>query len=94
MNQNSSDWMRHPRLANINPEKLKMLQALAMQGSRQNRGDLMSFLMSAANTSRERGMQFSPDEMGAVIEVLKTGKSPEEAARIDRRVQMLQMMKH
>ncbi len=92
MNQNS-DWMKNPKLANIDPAKLQMLQSLAMQGSQQNKNDLMSFLMSAANTSRERGMQFSPNEMETIVEVLKMGKTPAEAARIDRMISMMRMMR-
>ena len=92
MNQ-SSDWMKNPKLANMDPAKLQMLQSLAMQGSQQNRNDLMPFLMAAANTSRERGMQFSSQEMEAIVEVLKMGKSPAEAARIDRMVSMMRMMR-
>ena len=92
MNQNS-DWMNNPKLANIDPAKLQMLQSLAMQGSQQNKNDLMSFLMSAANTSRERGMQFSPNEMETIVEVLKMGKTPAEAARIDRMISMMRMMR-
>lgn len=92
MNPNS-DWMENPKLSGIDPEKLKLLQSLAAQGSRQDQGKMASFLMAAANTSRQRGLQFSPSEMEAIVEVLKTGKSPAEAARIDRLLSMARLLR-
>ena len=49
--------------------------------------------MTAANTSKEKGLQFSNAEMELVIQVLKRNKSPEETARIDQMLQMIKMLK-
>ena len=39
--------------------------------------------MAAANQSRKNGMSFSTQETDAIIEVLKTGKSPAEVQKIE-----------
>ena len=92
MNQNS-DWTKNPLLSRIDPAKLQLLQSLAAEGSQKGRNDIASFLTAAAATSKEKGMQFSQDEIAAVIEVMKIGKSPAEAARIDQMIAMIRMLK-
>ena len=92
MDQN---WMNHSSLQGIDPAKLEMLSKLASQGQEQTKSqaDLMPFLMMAANSSREKGMQFSGTEMDMIIEVLKMGKSPQEVAQMDKMLMLLKMMK-
>lgn len=54
--------------------------------------ELLPFLMSAASTNKSKGVRFSPQEMEAIIQVLKAGKSPEESARMDKILQMFKML--
>ena len=49
--------------------------------------------MAAASSSQKNGTQFSRDEMDVIVEVLKSGKSREEAAKIDQMMQIMKMMK-
>ena len=49
--------------------------------------------MTAANTSREKGLQFSDAEIELIIQVMKQNKTPEETARIDQMLQMIKMLK-
>ena len=88
-----SDWMNNPNLAGIDPAKLAMLQSLASQGSKKSQKELLPFLMAAASSSQKNGTQFSRDEMDVIVEVLKSGKSREEAAKIDQMMQIMKMMK-
>ena len=88
-----SDWMNNPNLAGIDPAKLAMLQSLASQGSQKSQKELLPFLMAAASSSQKNGTQFSRDEMDVSVEVLKSGKSREEAAKIDQMMQIMKMMK-
>lgn len=89
------NWMNHSSLQGIDPEKLQMLSQLASQGQEQTKSqsDLMPFLMMAANSSREKGMQFSGQEMDLIVEALKMGKSPQEVAQMDKMLMLLKMMK-
>lgn len=90
MNQ---DWMNHPGLSGIDPAKITLLQNLVSQGSGKSQNEMLNFLTGAANTSQQQGLQFTPDEMDMVVEVLKAGKSPQEIAKINKMVGLLKMMK-
>ena len=89
----TSSWMDNPKLAGMDMSKLAMLNALAEQGSaKKTPQELLPFLMSAASTNKSKGVRFSPQEMEAIIQVLKAGKSPEEAARMEKILQMFKML--
>lgn len=87
------EWMNNPQLSGIDPAKLSMLQSLASQGSSKNQNEMLPFLMAAASNSQKKGMQFSPQEMNMIIEVMKKGKSKEEVAKIDQMMNIMRMMK-
>ena len=88
-----ADWTKAPSLAGIDPAKLAMLQSLAAQGSQKGQSEMLPFLMAAASSSQKNGTQFSRDEIDLIVDVLKTGKSSEEIARIDRMMQIMKLMK-
>ena len=90
MNQ---DWKDNPKLAGLDKSKLDMLQNLADQGSQKSASDMLPFLLSAANQGQNNGLRFSSDEISLILEVLKMGKSPEEAAKLDRIVNMMRMIR-
>lgn len=90
---NNQNWMNDPRLSGMDKSKLEMLQQMADQGSQKSQSDLMPFLMSAASNSNSKGMNFSSDEISAIIEVIKMGKSPKEAAKLDKIVSIMKMMR-
>ena len=85
--------MNNPNLKGMDPEKLKMLNNIANQGSQKGMNELLPFLMSAVsqNKSQSGGLDFSRQEMDTIIEVLKMGKPPEEVARINRMMQIIKM---
>lgn len=89
---NNQNWMNDPRLAGMDKSKLEMLQQMADQGSQKSQSDLMPFLMAAASNGNSKGMNFSSDEISAIIEVIKMGKSPKEAAKLDKIVSIMKMM--
>lgn len=88
------NWMNNPNLKGMDPEKLKMLNNIANQGSQKGMSELMPFLMSAVSQNKNKpgGLDFSHQEMDTIIEVLKMGKPPEEVARINRMMQIMKMM--
>lgn len=89
----NEDWKNNPRLSGIDPEKLSMLQGLAQQGSGKSPSDLLPFLMQAASQGKNTGLRFNDQEISAILEVMKMGKSPAEAAKIDRIVNMMKMIR-
>ena len=85
--QENASWTKDPSLAGMDPAKLAMLNSFAQQSSQ----ELLPLLMAAASQSRAKGTRFSREEMDAIIQVLKAGKSPEETARMDKIIQMMKM---
>lgn len=87
------NWQNDPKLKNMDRSKLEMLQSLAEQGNGKSPSDMLPFLMNAAAQGKNSGLNFSPDEISAVLEVLKAGKSPEETAKIDRIVSLMRLIR-
>ena len=87
------NWQNDPKLKNMDRSKLEMLQRLAEQGNGKSPSDMLPFLMSAAAQGKNSGLNFSPDEISAVLEVLKAGKSPEETAKIVRIVSFMLLIR-
>ena len=87
------NWQNDPRLNNIDPSKLALLQNLAGQSGGRSSSDMLPFLMSAAAQGRQNGLNFSPDEISTILSVLKTGKSPREAAKLDQIVRLMRMIR-
>ena len=78
------NWTHNPSLQDIDPAKIEMLLKFTEQGKGKSQKDLLPFLMAIAGQSKKSGMAFSPQETDAIIEVLKTGKSPAEVQKIER----------
>ena len=88
-----TNWQNDPKLAGMDKTKLEMLQNLAEQGTGKSASDMLPFLMSAASRGKSNGLQFTSDEISTVLEVLKMGKSPQEAAKLDRIVSLMKMIR-
>lgn len=89
----SPEWQNDPKLQNIDPSKLSLLQSLADQSGDRSPSDMLPFLMSAAAQGRQNGLQFSSDEITAILNVLKAGKSPKETAKLDQIVSLMRMIR-
>ena len=83
----NDDWRNNPKLAGMDRSKLDMLQNLASQGSSKGANE------SAAAQGKKGGLKFNADEISAIIEVLKMGKSPAEAQKLDKVVNLMKMMR-
>ena len=90
MEKRDDDWRNNPKLAGMDKSKLDMLQNMAQQGMGKSPSDLLPFIMSAASQGRKSGLKF--EEISPIIEVIKMGKSPEEAAKLDRVVSLMKMI--
>ena len=92
MDEKNGDWKNNPRLNGMDKNKLDLLQSLAEQGNGKSASDMLPFLMSAAAQGKSKGLNFSSQEIDTIIEVLKMGKSPQEAATLDRIVNLMKMI--
>ena len=88
-----TSWQNNPKLADMDKNKLEMLQNLAEQGTGKNASDMLPFLMNAATQGKNSGLRFSSEEISTVLEVLKKRKSPQEAAKLDRIVSLMRMIR-
>lgn len=88
----AQDWMNDPLLAGIDPAKIALLNSFVSQGNGKTQNEIVSLLMAAANSSRSRGLQFTPEEMERVIHVLKAGSSPQEIARMNKMLSLMKMV--
>ena len=86
------NWQDNPKLAGMDHTKLNMLQQLASQGAGKSPSDLLPFIMNAASQGKKSGLNFNPNEVNTIIEVLKMGKSPKEQAKLDQVVNLMRMM--
>lgn len=89
----NDDWRNNPRLEGMDRSKLDMLQNLAAQGNTKGANDMLPFLMNAAAQGKKGGLKFNANEISTIIEVLKMGKSPQEAQKLDKVVNLMKMMR-
>ncbi len=80
----NDSWSKNPALSGIDPAKLQMLLTFTEQAKGKNQNELLSLLMAASAQSQSEDLTFQQSEIDAIIEVLKTGKSPQEVQKIDR----------
>lgn len=87
---NKESWSKDPALQNIDPAKLQMLMNMADQAKEKSQGDLLPFLMTMGNSGN---LNFTQDEMDAILNVMKLGKSPRELQKINRICTLLKQMR-
>lgn len=86
------DWINDPALKNMDPAKLELFKIAASQVTGKSGNALAPIMMSLITTANKKGIQFTPDEISLILQVLKQGKSPEEQKNIDKTVQLVTSM--
>lgn len=76
-------------MKNIDPIKLELIKNAASQTKGKSGNALATVMMALVTSANKKGIQFSPDEIGLILEVLKEGKSPEEQMQIDNMLKMV-----
>ena len=91
-----NEWMNNPLLKNMDPAKLELIKMAASQTNGKSGKDLAPILMALITNANKKGIQFTPDEINMILEILKEGKAKEEQAQMDRMIRMVQsmLMKH
>lgn len=79
-----TDWMKDESLKNIDTYKLEFLQALVFESSNLKREQLLPFLMNVAKRGQDKKINFSDEEIEAIIAVLKKHASPEELTKMEK----------
>ncbi len=86
------DWLNNPALKNMDPAKLELFKLAASQVEGKSDNAMAPVIMSLIMNANKKGIQFTPDEISLILQVLKQGKSPAEQKNIDQTVQMIQNM--
>lgn len=86
------DWINNPALKNMDAAKLELFKLAASQVEGKSRNAMAPIMMSLIMNANKKGIQFTPDEISLILQVLKQGKSPAEQQSIDQTVQLVQSM--
>ena len=84
----AEEWMNNPAMKNIDPAKLELIRMAASKTSGKTGKELAPVMLALITSANKQGIQFTPDEVTLILEILKQGKSKEEQKQIDRTVQM------
>lgn len=84
--------MNHPAMKNIDPVKLELIKTAAAQTNGKRGNNMATVMMALITSARRQGINFTPDEMTLILDVLKDGKSKEEQNQIDSMVNMVMNM--
>lgn len=84
-----NEWMNHPGMKNIDPVKLELIKTAAMQTEGKSGKALAPVMMALITSAHKKKIQFTPDEMSLIIDILKDGKSSEEQAQIENMLKMV-----
>lgn len=90
---NKPEWMNDPSLADIDQTKLDFLQKLVFESQNLSPKEMLSFLMNVSQRGKDSSVSFTKDEMNRVIDVLKHRSTPDEIARINKAVKLMQHRK-
>ena len=80
----SNSWMDHPAINGMDPVKLELIRLAAKQTAGKSGRSLA--LITSAN---KKGIQFTPQEMPLILDILKDGRPAKEQEQIDQMVQMI-----
>lgn len=86
------DWINDPALKNMDPAKLELFKMAANQVAGKSGNAMAPIMMSLITNANKRGIQFTPDEISLILDLMKQGKSPAEQQNIDKTVKMVQTM--
>ncbi len=86
------DWMNDPLLKDMDPVKKELFMTAASQVAGKSGNAMATVMMQLIMKARKKGIQFTPEEMSLILQVLKQGKSPAEQQNIDKTVQLVMSM--
>ena len=71
-------------MQNMDPIKLELIKMAAAQTAGKSGKDLAPILFALITNAGKHNIQFSPEEITLILDLLKEGKSDAEKAQIDR----------
>ena len=78
---------------NISPEKINFLMQFAAQNKSGNAKEMSNMILGAMNNAKKEGIQFTPNSMDLISEILKQNMSPEEQRKADQLLNLMRNLK-
>jgi len=82
-------WIDHPAMKTLDPVKLELIKSASSQTSGKSGNSLAAVMMALITSANRQGIQFTPEEISLILDILKEGKSPNEQMQIDHMVKMI-----
>ena len=79
----NNDWIKNPRLKNIDEKKLKLLISLTEQAEKKEPDKLLPFFIEVTTKANSMGITFNDDETDVILNVLKAKMAPEDIKKIE-----------
>ncbi len=77
------NWKQDPRLKNINPQKLSLLNEFAKRVETAPKDQLIPTLLNINMEAKQKGIQFTDQETDLLISIMSANMSPSERQRMD-----------
>lgn len=79
----SSNWRQDPRLKNIDPKKLSLLNEFAKRVESTPKDQLLPTLLNINMEANQKGIHFSEQESDLLISIMSTNMNPTERQRLE-----------
>ena len=86
-----NEWLNNPEMKKIDPVKLELIKTVLMQTQGKSGKALVPVMMTLITGANKKGIQFTPEEISLILDILKEGKTKEEQMQIGQMVQMIKM---
>lgn len=73
----------NPKLKNISPKKLELIEKLIEQAGTKNSEEILPFFLAVNTKASEMGITFNDEETELIIDALKTKMSASDIKKID-----------
>ena len=75
-NNFSNSWMDHPAMKGMDPVKLELIRLAAKQTAGKSGRSLAPVMMALITSANKKGIQFTPQEMSLILDILKEADGP------------------
>lgn len=79
----NANWKQDPRLKNMNPKKLALLNEFARRVENSPKDQLFQTLFSLNAEASQKGLHFSDEETDLLLSIMSSSMSPNEQKRME-----------
>ena len=79
----TQNWSENPKLKNIDPKKLNLIEMLTQQANSKKPDEILPFFLAVNAKANEMGISFNDDETELILEALKSKMTPSDIKKID-----------